>query len=127
MLAGAGLYLATTAAQPDPSRKGRAAALLLTTAEPLTFDVQASMDASDALVARLREGGETDVREAIARRLAEGTVSDAEALSFFEANRHLFAERTFAQARPSVDRLIRIHRVRIDLDIPAPDRGIRWR
>lgn len=110
---------------PSDSRRGRAAALLLTAADPLTIDVVASMDASDALAARLRAQGEDDAGAALARRLSEATVSDSEARAFFEANRAIFGGRSLEQSRPSVDRLIRIHKVRADLDIPAPDRGLK--
>ena len=120
------LVASWNATQPAvDSRRGRAAALLLTAADPLTIDVVASMDASDALAARLRAQGESDAGPALARRLSEATVSDSEARAFFDANRAVFGGRSLEQSRPSVDRLIRIHKVREDLGIPAPDRGLK--
>ena len=102
-------------------------ALLLTAADPQGMDVEERMDASDALVARLTAQGEGDVGEAIAVRLAGATVSDAEARALFESNRGRFGGRSLEQSRTSMERLIRIHKVRDELGIEAPERGLVWR
>ena len=106
MLRGVGglvAFVAAWNATPPPldSRRGRAAASLLTAADPLTIDVVASTDPSDALAARLRAQGEGDAGPALARRLSQATVSDSEARAFFDT------------------------KVREDLGIPAPDRGLK--
>lgn len=125
-LLGAGWALWPSEPSPaDVGRRARAAELLLSSPDP-SVDVDALLDASDALAERLRAQGEPDVGRAVHERLRRVTVDEPEARSFYALNRERFGDRSFERSRPAVETLVRVHKVRVELDLPDPDNGLRW-
>ncbi len=109
-----------------PARQGRAAELLMTSPDPLREDIQASLNASDAVVSRLRAEGVTNVGVELRSRMAAIPVSDADASAFLVSNPDVFAGRTLHESRSAVDQLIRIHRLREELGLPDPAAGLNY-
>ena len=70
------------------------------------------LDESDTIREQLQEEGKQDIGNAMRTRLREVQVSEADSRQWYVANQSMFGERSFAQSRGAVDRLIAIERVR---------------
>lgn len=131
LLGGLGLlavfFVGSRRPAPDaPSRQARAASLLLSAEDPMRTDVEALMEESDRVTASLRANNEDDVGAALRRRLSAVDASEADVRAMFENNPQVFGARSFEEARPVAEDLLRIHRVRKELRINAPDNGIAY-
>lgn len=79
-------------------------------------EVDRLIGAFDRVHAQLARAGVGDVSAYVHRRLAETDVSEAERIAFFQENSSLFGGRTYSQSRLVIDRLLRIRKVRAELE-----------
>ncbi len=84
--------------------------------------VDASLERSDAWVARLHDEGVDDIGAELTQRLEAAGPTDAQARAFYDAHRDLFGQRSFHASRHAVDQLYRIQSVRSALDQGAAGR-----
>lgn len=76
------------------------------------------LEQSDRIRDRLEhDGGPDDIGKLVRARLHEVDVSDEDAQAWYDEHRSLFGERSFAQSRRAVERMIAISKVREELSI----------
>lgn len=106
--------------QPAGSTYARRAFEVATSAPTMPLDdVEALLERSDEVRRTLAEAGITDVGQEVWDRLQSMEVSHAERLAFYAENRYtIFGGRSYEESAMSVDRLVRIRKVRATLEGP---------
>ncbi len=80
-------------------------------------EVEAVLDRSDEVRQTLADAGVTDVGQEVWARIQAVEITPAERLAFYAENRDtIFGGRSYEESATSVDRLVRIRKVRAALE-----------
>ncbi len=106
----------TAATARDKQRSKRLFDMVMTSPNRDYRELEMLAADSDHLTAAVDDETDKDVGQTIRAQLRAVQVTEAEARSYFEANRQIFGNRSFLESRDAIERLIAIERVQQNIE-----------